>query len=144
MEQEKDVSCAVFSDGVGRAFAPEQIEHNHYGLKLWSDPDMINSSIESFDFLFWHEINFWLRFLKILWKTDKVNFTSSNLMCVYTHSKFQNIKFSWSVSHKIFKNRTQNVFSHAKIENQRFQIDELIISGSLQSFDVRKLQNKFL
>ena len=36
MEQEKDVSCAVFSDGVGRAFAPEQIEHYQVGLSTKS------------------------------------------------------------------------------------------------------------
>ena len=60
--------------------------------------------------------NFFNLIFENLWKTDKVNFTSSNLMCVYTHSKFQNMKFSLSVSHKTFKNWTQNFF-HAKIEN---------------------------
>ena len=63
--------------------------------------------------------NFFNLIFENLWKTDKVNFTSSNLMCVYTHSKFQNMKFSLSVSHKTFKNWTQNFF-HAKIENQSF------------------------
>ena len=56
-----------------------------------------------------------------LWKADKVNFTSLNLMCVYTHSKFQNMKFSLSVSHKTFKNWIQNFF-HAKIENQSLRL----------------------
>ena len=58
---------------------------------------------------------------KIAWKTDKANFTSSNTMCVYTHSKFQNMKFSLSVAHKIFQKQTQKFF-HAKIENQSFQL----------------------
>ena len=60
-------------------------------------------------------------------------------MFVYTHSKFQNMKFILSVFHKFFKKRTQKFF-HAKIENQ---IDELIKSGSLQTFHVRQQQNKF-
>ena len=71
---------------------------------------MINPSIESSDFLFWHKKKFQVGFLKILWETDKVNFTSSNLVCVYTHPKFQNMKFSLSVFDKIFKNPTQNFF----------------------------------
>ena len=60
-------------------------------------------------------------FLKILWETDKLNFTSSNLVCICTHPKFQNIKFSLSVFDKIFKNPAQNFF-HAKIENYRFRL----------------------
>jgi hypothetical protein len=63
--------------------------------------------------------NFFNLIFENLWKTDKVNFADSNLMCVYTHSKFQNKKLSLSVSHKTFKNWTQNFF-HAKIENQNF------------------------
>ena len=27
----------------------------------------------------------WLKYFKILWKTDKVNFISSNTVCIYTH-----------------------------------------------------------
>ena len=64
---------------------------------------------------------FGVGFLKILWETDKVHFTSSNLVCVYTHPEFQNMKFSLSVFDKIFKNPTQNVF-YAKIENQSFRL----------------------
>ena len=71
---------------------------------------MINPSIESSGFLFWHKQNFGVVFLKILWETDKVHFTSSNLMCVYTHPKFQNMKFSLSVFEKIFKTQTQILF----------------------------------
>ena len=88
--------------------------------KVKSGTDMINPSIESSDFLFWHG-KFGIGFLKISWKTDKVHFTSSNLMCVYTHPKFQNMKFSLSVFDKIFKNPTQN-FLYAKIENQSFRL----------------------
>ena len=50
--------------------------------------------------------NFFNLIFENFWKTDKVNFTSSNLMCVYTHSKYQNMKFSLSVFHKTFKNWT--------------------------------------
>ena len=63
--------------------------------------------------------NFFNLIFENLWKTDKLNFTSSNLMCVYTHSKFQNMKFSLSVFHKTFKNQIKKVF-HAKIENLSF------------------------
>ena len=54
--------------------------------------------------------NFFNLIFENFWKTDKVNFTDSNLMCVYTHSKFQNMKVSLSVSHKIFKSRIQKFF----------------------------------
>ena len=110
--------------------------------KLWNHPDMINPSIKSYDFLFWHEKTFFNLIFENLWKTDKVNFTSSNLMCVYTHSKFQNMKFSLSVSHQIFKNQIKKVFS---CQNRKLElsIDGLIISGPLHSFDVRKRQKFF-
>jgi len=51
---------------------------------------MINPSIENSDFLFWHE-NIW-SFLGNFGQTDKVHFTSSNLVCVYTHTKFKKMK----------------------------------------------------
>ena len=79
---------------------------------------MINQSIESCDFLFWHVTNLESEFLKILWETDKLNFMSSNLVCVYTHPKFQNMKFSLSVFDKIFKYPTQK----KKIENKSFRL----------------------
>ena len=66
---------------------------------------MISPSIESSDFVFWHK-KFGVGFLKILWETDKVYFTSLNLMCVYTHPKLQNMKFSLSTFDKIFNNPT--------------------------------------
>ena len=56
-----------------------------------------------------------------MWITDKVHFTSSNLVCVYTHPKFQNMKFSLSAFDKIFKNPTQ-IFFYDKIENHRFRL----------------------
>ena len=65
--------------------------------------------------------NFLSLIFENLWETDKVNFTSSNWMCVYTHSKFKNMKFSLSVSHNFFKIRTQKFF-YAKIENQSFRL----------------------
>ena len=86
--------------------------------KVKNGTDMINQSIESSDFLFWHE-KFLIRFLKILWETDKVHFTSSNLICVYTHPQSQNMKFSLCVSHKIFKHPTP---IHVKIQNQSFRL----------------------
>ena len=63
---------------------------------------------------------FEVEFLKILWETDKVHFTSSNLVCVYTHPKFQNMKFRLSVFDKIFKIQL-NIFS-CQIENQSFRL----------------------
>ena len=82
---------------------------------------MINPSIESSDFLFWYE-KFGVGFLKILWEIDKVYFTSSNLVCVYAHPKFQNMKFSLSVFEKKFKNPIQKFF-YAKIEiDQSFRL----------------------
>ena len=73
---------------------------------------------------------FEIGFLKILWETDKVHFTSSNLVCVYTHPKFQNMKFSLSVFDKIFKNPTQN-FLLCLNRKSEFSIAGLIISVSL-------------
>ena len=86
--------------------------------------------------------NFFNLIFENLWKTDKMNFTSSNLMCVYTHSKFQNKKSSLSVSHKTFKNWTQKLFS-CQNRKSELLIDGLIIPGSFEIFDVRKRQNKF-
>ena len=96
--------------------------------KLWSDPDMINPSIESSDFLFWRVKKFFRLIFENLWKTEKVNFTISNLMCVYTHSKFQNMKFS-----NILK-----IFFTCQNRKSELSIDGLIISGLLQSFTLRK------
>ena len=59
-----------------------------------SGTDMINPLIESSDFLFWHKKTFWVRFLKILWETDKLNFIFWNLGCVKTHTLNLN---SWNV-----------------------------------------------
>ena len=82
---------------------------------------MINTSIESSDFLFRHATNFKSYFSKFYGKRIKWDFTCSNLVCVYTHSKFQNMKFNFPVSHKNFKNSTQ-IFFHTKIENQSFRL----------------------
>ena len=110
--------------------------------KVKSGTDMISPSIESCDFLFCHQ-KFRVGFLKILWETDKVHFTSSNLMCVYTHPKFQNMKFSLSVFDKIFKNPTQNFFT-CQNRKSELSIDGLIISVPLLTFGVRKRQKFFL
>ena len=48
-----------------------------------------------FSILAWK--NFWLRLLNILRKTDKLNFTNSNLMCVYTYFKFEKINIKLSL-----------------------------------------------
>ena len=100
--------------------------------KIKTGTDMINPSIESSDFLFWQEKQFGVRFLKILWETDKVHFTSSNLVCVYTHPKFQNMKFSLYVFDKIFKIPTPN-FLYAKNRKSELSIDGLIISAIFNS-----------
>ena len=85
---------------------------------------------------------FGVGFLKILWETDKVHFTSSNLVCVYTHPKFQNMKFSLSVFDKILKNPTQNLLCQNR--KSELSIDGLIISVPLFTFDVRKQQKFFV
>ena len=90
--------------------------------KLWSDLDMINPSIESSDFLFWHVKNFLSLIFENLCETDKVISTSSNLMCIYTHSKFQNMEFSLSVSHKIFKIWVTFFLMSKYTENQSLQL----------------------
>ena len=76
---------------------------------------------------------FGVGFLKILWETDKVNFASSNLVCVYTHPKFQNMKFSLSVFDKIFKNPTQKFFL-CQNRKSELLIDGLIIPVTLLTF----------
>ena len=79
---------------------------------------MIHPSIESSDFLFWHE-KLWRRFFENFVGNRQSIFTSLNLVCVYTDPKFQNMKFSLSVSDKIFKNPTQNYFM-PKYRNRTF------------------------
>ena len=59
--------------------------------------------------------------LEILRKIDKVNFTSSNLMCAYTHINFQNMKFCLSGTHKISKKRIQKYFL-VKMEYYSFRL----------------------
>jgi hypothetical protein len=81
-------------------------------------------------------------FLKILWETDRAHFTSSNLVCVYTHPKFQNMKFILSVFDKLFKNSTQNFLCQNR--KSELSIDGLIISLALLTFGVRKLQKFFV
>ena len=82
---------------------------------------MINPSIESSDFLFWHE-KIWSRIFENFVGNRQSTFHEFKFsVCVYTHPKFQNMKFSLSVFDKIFKNPTQNFFN-AKIENQSFRL----------------------
>ena len=91
--------------------------------------------------IFYFDIKkFWIEFLKILW--DKAHFTSSNLVCVYTHPKFQNMKFSLSDFDKIFKNTTQK-FVSCQNRLSQLSIDGLIISVPLLTFGVRKRQKFF-
>ena len=89
--------------------------------KVKSDTDMINPSIESSDFLFWHE-KIWDRIFENFVETDKVHFTSSNLVCacVFTHTlnfKIRNLLCLFST--KFSKFPTQNFFN-VKIENRSF------------------------
>ena len=85
---------------------------------------------------------FGVGFLKILWETYKAHFTSSNLVCIYTHPKFQNMKFSLSAFDKIFKNPTQNCFL-CQNKKSELSIDGLIISVTLLTFVVRKRAKVF-
>ena len=101
-----------------------------------------NPSIKSSGFIFWHE-KIWSQVFENLWETDKVHFTSSNLVCVYTHPKFQNIKLSLSVFDKILKNPTPNIFL-CQNRNSELSIDGLIISVTFLTFGVRKRQKFFV
>ena len=84
--------------------------------KVKSDTDMINPSIESSDFLFWHE-KIWSRVFENFVGNRQSTFHEFKFsVCVYTHPKFQNMKFSLSVFEEIFKSPTLNFF-YAKIEN---------------------------
>lgn len=76
-----------------------------------------------------------------MWKTDKVNFKSSNLMCVYRHSKFK-IKNLFFLFPTNFQKSNSKCFS---CQNRKLEIsiDGLIISGSVQSFTVTQQSNKF-
>ena len=88
--------------------------------KVKSATDMINPSIESFDFLFWHKKKFWVGFLKILSKTDKPNFIFWNLGCVYTH-KIWTREMYFACFPQNFQ-KSDFKFFHAKIENQSFRL----------------------
>ena len=55
------------------------------------------------------------------WKTDKLNFKTSNLESVYKNSTFQSIEFNLSVFQKFFKNLIQNFFQF-KIEIHSFRL----------------------
>ena len=81
--------------------------------------------------------------MKILWERDKVHFTSSNLVCVYTHPKFQNMKFSLSIFDKIFKNPTHKFFL-CQNRKSELSIDWLIISVPLLTYGVRKRQKFYV
>ena len=101
---------------------------------------MINPSIESSDFYFGMK-KFGVGFLKILWETDKCTFHEFKFsVCVCTHPKFQNMKFSLSVFDKIFKTKTQNCFLSQNRKSE-LSIDVLIISVPLLTFGVRKRQS---
>ena len=83
---------------------------------------MISPSIESSDFLFWHEkkILSWI-FENFVGNRQSTFHEFKFSVCLHTHPKFQNMKFSLSIFDKIFKNPTQNVF-YDKIENQSFRL----------------------
>ena len=53
---------------------------------------------------------FGVRFLKILWETDKVHFTCSNLVCVYTHLNFKIWNLVCLFSTKFSKIQLENFF----------------------------------
>ena len=88
--------------------------------RVKSGTDMINPSIESSDFLFWHE-KIKSRIFENFVGNRQSNISRVQIWCVYRHPKFQNMKFSLSVFDKIFKNQIRKFF-HAKIENQSFRL----------------------
>ena len=92
---------------------------------------MVNPSIESSDFLFWHkkvlllELDFW----KILSQENRQSkfHILKFRVCVNTHTHTRlNLnsckKCTLSVSHKLFKNPTPNFFLCQRVENQSFRL----------------------
>ena len=57
--------------------------------------------------------------LNFLWRTDKMNLKNSGFMHIYISTKVENMKFTFSVSHKMFKNSIQKCF-HVKKEKRAF------------------------
>ena len=108
-------------------------------MRIRIDPDMINISIQSFDFLFWREKKIGLRFWKILWETDKLYSKYSQLECVYLKFKIWNFVCLFPT---IFSKIWVQFFFHVKIENKSFSIDGLIICVSFLGFNQEKQQKK--
>ena len=80
-----------------------------------SDPYMINPSIEALIFYFDMRKKLIAEFVNFMGNRQQ-NFIGWHLECVYIHSKFEFVKFSLSVFHKIYKFCNQ-FFSHVKVEN---------------------------
>ena len=114
--------------------------------KIWSDSDMISSSIESSNFLFWHVKNFLsMSFENYVEKRQAkfhvfkfsvcvckhtLNLSLWNSLCLFPTTNFQKFKLK-----KIFSFETRR---------SELLIDGLIISKILQNFDVRKWQKHIL
>ena len=102
---------------------------------------MINPSIETSDFLFWHE-KIWSWVFEDFFENRQTKFHILKFrVCVNT--KFELVKCALSVSHEIFKTPTLN-FYYDKIEKSELSIDGLIISVQLLTFGVRKRQKFFV
>ena len=85
--------------------------------------------------------NFFNLIFKNLWKTDKVNFNKFKFnVCLHTlNFKIWNLVCLFSTN---FQKSDSKIF-WCQNRKSELSIDGLIICGSLQSFVVRKRQNKF-
>ena len=101
--------------------------------KVKSDTDMINPSIESSDFLFWHEkILSWV--FEDFVKNRQTKFHILKFrVCVNTHTKFELVKCTLSISHTIFKNPTPNFFMpKEKIRAFDWWVDHICVTFNFQ------------
>ena len=77
---------------------------------LWKDSDMIHPSIESSDFLFWHDNNFKFDFWKFCGKQTKWN-SQVQIYCVFTHTlNFKEWNFVCLFPRKFSKNGFKTFF----------------------------------
>ena len=86
---------------------------------------------------------FGVGFLKILWETDKLHFTSSNWVCVYKPNEFQNMKFSLYMCFRQNFQKSKSQFFLCQNRKSELSIDGLIIFVPLLTFGLRKTAKGF-
>ena len=102
---------------------------------------MINPSIESSDFLFWHERMFEVVFWKLCGKeTNKISWIQIHCVCKHTLNLYR-CNSPCLFTSQCSKNDID--FFRCQITKSELSIDVLIIYWSLQSLLVRQRQNIF-